>query len=143
MTIDRNGLAAVIADLAATSRIGKIPNWTCRIDLLIEGQPWLTCLAEPGHLVVCPTSEAAGEATTSVSMTGSGVTEWLLHGVDYTHLVRRGELDIISGTYFDLLLLSKALGLRPEKKAEARRGETCSSPTCTCRGKHWSEALAL
>jgi hypothetical protein len=121
MTIDRNGLAAVIADLAATSRIGKIPNWTCRIDLLIEGQPWLTCLAEPGHLVVCPTSEAAGEATTSVSMTGSGVTEWLLHGVDYTHLVRRGELDIISGTYFDLLLLSKALGLRPEKKAEARR----------------------
>lgn len=106
-------LRETITELAAHARTERIPRWHSSVQLVISGAPWVVCTASASGLAV---TDGGAEAATVVEMTPGAVERWLLDGVDFTHLVKAGEFVITRGTYFDLLLLSKALGLRSDRR---------------------------
>ncbi|GCE42141.1 hypothetical protein Rhow_006080 [Rhodococcus wratislaviensis] len=57
-------------------------------------------------------------ATTIDVTTDEAIRRWLVDGVDFTHIIQSGDLGI-EGSYFDVLLLSKILGLRSDRKVRA------------------------
>jgi hypothetical protein len=109
-------LRDALTALAATARMSRIPNWSATIEITVGARPWVTCHASGDGIVITEGRTQGVKPTTVTVRTDDGLRSWLLSGIDYTHLVRSGEMTI-KGNYFDVLLLSKALGLRPEKVA--------------------------
>lgn len=108
-----SGLRTALEKLAATARLDRVPNWSASIGITIADEKWLTCRADANGLSIV---DGVGVVdTTLVAADADTVKRWLVDCVDYTHMIRSGDM-VIKGSYFDVLLLSKALGLRPDKK---------------------------
>jgi hypothetical protein len=107
-------LSVTLSNLIERASTKRIPNWAPRSALFLDGGAWTVVTVEGDALV----THSAGEPDidTTVFLTSRGAHQWLVGGVDFTHLAKSGDLTVGSGTYFDVLLLSKALGLRPERK---------------------------
>lgn len=109
-------LRATLTEFARTSRMDRIPNWSARVGIRLGAVDWVTCAASSDGVVV---EEAITDADSVLSISGEpALRRWLVEGVDYTNLVESGDITI-HGNYFDVLLLSKALGLRPDRKIGA------------------------
>jgi hypothetical protein len=106
--------AQLIVERARGAQMWRMPGWTARVGLVLEGVPWLIAQPLSSHLDVQRWMPGGPAPTTTVCVTLDGLRRWLTEGVDFTHLVKEGLMQVVGGTYFDLLLLSKALRLRPE-----------------------------
>jgi hypothetical protein len=104
--------------LAASGRAGRAAGWSGSVALVVDGADWVTCTVDAALVQVRPAGTAA--ATTIRARSADAVRRWLVDGVDYTHLVASGDF-VIDGVSFDVLLLSKVLGLRPDRKVAATR----------------------
>jgi hypothetical protein len=102
--------------LAASARVGRVPGWAGSVAIVVDGVQWVTCFVDPAGVRSRPSATSA--VTVIHARSADAVRRWLIDGVDYTHLVQSGEFEI-DGTYFDVLLLSKVLGLRPDRKVMA------------------------
>lgn len=94
--------------------MSRIPNWSATVEIIVGAQPWVTCHASADGIAITEGRAQGVQHTTVTVRRDDGLRSWLVGGIDYTHLIRSGEMTI-EGNYFDVLLLSKALGLRPEK----------------------------
>lgn len=110
MTTD--DLLAAASGLAARARMEKLPRWDTTVQVTVDGEPWAAFSATSATLTITP---GARDAQTVVEMTSTALESWLADGVDFTHLVKDGTIVVSHGSYFDLLLLSKALGLRSDR----------------------------
>jgi len=104
---------SLIAEFATGAQMWRMPGWTARVALVLDGSPFVVAQAVGGELLVEDWRLGGPAPTTTVSATAEALGRWL-DGEDFTHLVKSGGLQVLAGTYFDLLLLSKALRLRPE-----------------------------
>lgn len=106
-------LQHVLDELASRARTERVPNWSAEIGIVIADSPWVTCSVGTEGIRIL---EGVGEVdTTLFARTSDAARRWLVDYVDYTHIVRDGDMSI-EGSYFDVLLLSKALGLRPDRR---------------------------
>lgn len=112
MSVDEN-LRKQITVLAAGANTHRVSGWTGAIAIVVAGDHWLTCVVELSTVHL--TDEHDAVPTTLNVASFVALRRWLVDGVDYTHLVASGEFTI-DGVYFDVLLLSKVLGLRPDRK---------------------------
>ena len=117
MSVPEN-LREQITALAAGAGPHRVSGWTGAIAIVVGGDHWLTCVVEPSAVHL--TDDQVGAPTTLNAASSDALRRWLVDGVDYTHLVRSGEFTI-DGVYFDVLLLSKVLGLRPDRKLSVTR----------------------
>jgi hypothetical protein len=104
--------------LAGAARTDRIADWSGSVEIVVGGVAWVICLVDgSGVRLAGPDTDAA----TTLRVTSAGaLRSWLVDGVDFTHLVASGDF-AIDGVYFDVLLLSKALGLRPDRNRSASR----------------------
>lgn len=113
--MQRQEWTRLLQQKAARAQLWRMPGWTARVGIVLDGDPYVTVQPQQDRLVVAPWATDGGpNPTTSVSVTSEAIERWLVGGVDFTHLVKAGGMRVLSGTYFDVLLLSKALRLRPE-----------------------------
>ena len=99
--------------LASTAHTERVPNWSASIGIVVAGSDWLTCRAGADGVEIL---DSVGTVDTTLhAIAEDPVRRWLINGVDFTHLVRAGDM-AIDGSYFDILLLSKVLGLRPDRR---------------------------
>ena len=106
-------LRDALDEVASTARVDRVPNWSANIGITVANEPWVTCRTSPDGVAVV--DGVALVDTTLFAADADAVRRWLVDCVDYTHIVRSGDM-VIEGSYFDVLLLSKALGLRPDRK---------------------------
>ncbi len=104
---------SLIVELATGAQMWRMPGWTARVALVLDGSPFVIAQAIGGELLVEDWRPGGPAPSTTVAATAEALGRWL-GGEDFTHLVKSGGLQVLAGTYFDLLLLSKALRLRPE-----------------------------
>lgn len=109
-------LRARLDALAASARVGRVPGWSGSVAIVVDGMQWVTCFVDAAGVQSRPAATSA--ATTIHARSADAVRRWLIDGIDYTHLVQSAEFTI-DGAYFDVLLLSKVLGLRPDRKVMA------------------------
>src|SRR5205807_1710883 len=109
-------LLSLVRSLAAKADPVRTPGWRTVVSLRVAKSPWLRCTADARGITVVEWTGGPSEATTEVNLSTSAVRSWLLDGVDYTHLIKSGDIEVSTGTQFDLLLLSKSFGLRPERR---------------------------
>src|SRR5262245_48812832 len=99
-------LIPVVELLATMADPGRTPGGCTTLVISVAGSPWLCCTAdERGITVTQPTEPAPDGPLTEVDVSAEGLRSWLLGGVDFTHLLKAGQMRIRSGTYFDVLLL--------------------------------------
>ena len=113
--------AALVRKLALRADPARAPGWEATLGLSIAGLPWLSLSASQHGIAVEDWGGDRSSVKTEIEMSEAGLRSWLMGGVDYTHLLKRGEIELRSGNQFDLLLLSKSFGLRPERRQEVAR----------------------
>ena len=107
-----------MAALAAAARTDRIADWNGSVQIVVGGAGWVTCLVDGSGVRL---AEPGTDAATTLQVTSAeAVRRWLVAGVDFTHLVASGDF-AIEGVYLDVLLPSKALGLRPDRNRSASR----------------------
>ena len=111
-------LGPLVRKLATRAEPARVPGWRAIVALRVEGSPWLSLRADQRGVAVTTWTGDQSGVTTEVEMSERGARLWLLEGVDYTHLLKSGDINLIRGSQFDLLLLSKSFGLRPERRQE-------------------------
>lgn len=112
-------LRTVLDELAVKGRPGRVPGWSGRVAIVVAGAPWVTCSVNATGVTV--TEGRAADATVFSVAAVPTLRRWLVDGVDHTHLLQSGAARI-EGVSFDVLLLSKALGLRPDRTRIEARG---------------------
>jgi len=106
-------LRDALDEVASTARVDRVPNWRASIGIVVGDEPWVTC--RTGSDGVSIVEGVTDVDSTLFASDAEVLKRWLVDCVDYTHLVRAGDM-VIDGSYFDVLLLSKALGLRPDRR---------------------------
>ena len=111
-------LRDVLAGLVSEAKAGRVAPWHGVVGIAVGASLWATCAIDVTgvHLI----DESIPGATVARLSSTDALSSWLVDGVDYTHLVAQGDL-VIEGVYFDVLLLSKALNLRPDRRPSADR----------------------
>ncbi|WP_157890497.1 hypothetical protein [Mycolicibacterium goodii] len=107
-----------ITALAGAANTRRVAGWTGAVAIVVGEHHWVTCVVGPSAVELSDRSITA--PTTLRASSFAALHRWLIDGVDYTHLVASGEFTVL-GVYFDVLLLSKVLGLRPDRKASVSR----------------------
>ena len=111
-------LRGLVAKLATRSDPSRAPGWKTSLGISVAGRRWLKMRADEHGIEVADWMADGSAVSTEIEMSAAGLKAWLLSGIDYTHLLKRGEIEVRSGSQFDLLLLSKSFGLRPERQQE-------------------------
>lgn len=107
-----------ITALARAANTHRVFGWTGAVAIVVGDHHWLTCMVDPSAVELSDRPTTAPTILCAASF--EAVHRWLIGGVDFTHLVASGEFSV-RGVYFDVLLIAKVLGLRPDRKTSVSR----------------------